>query len=450
MSYHLDISKFSKSELKEIQRALTFTFRNPFGKDKVIQAFKKETEEIILVPFQAGRRLAGEKDKKVLEGEKKWEFTGKLYEHQEKLHREMFPIFSTRGSVSVHAHTSWGKTVQSAKLAESVIGGRKGKVLITFSITILEKGWYDTFKDFTTANVKIFKNEGDDDADIIICRVGRLGLIKEKIDVLILDEVHTLCTQNILDKLLEIKSQYVISLTATPKRDDEMESVMIALSGGSKHQFFVGSKKPFQIFPLMTGYGEKECEEIAGKETPSSTRVFFESCLSAHQERNEKIILMISKLAFYTNFKIAVIGDRIEQIDLIVEALADSGISVARLRGGDKNPINSKVLVGGIKKMGIGFDDKSGVIDWDGQRIDLLIYIISTYKIEQSVGRSRAEKPYIIHLIDNHRWFKNTYRDNSKWYVEHMTEEGQFRDVDKKDSWNFIVEELIKENPNTE
>jgi len=456
MSFRLDISKFDRKELKEIQKILTFVFHNPFGGDKKIYAFKKVSEKILLVPFQAGLRLSGQ-DFKHYKGddEKPWIFTGELYPRQQELHEQMFPIISKRGSVSINAYTAWGKTIQSAKLAESLIGGTAGKVLITFSYISLEDGWLETFKAFTNAKAKIVMEEGDDEgADVLICRVGNLKYIKSKIDVLILDEAHSLCTQIILDKLLEIRTKFLIALTATPERDDGMDDVIVALAGGKKHQFFVSYKKPFQIYPLNTGYSEKDCKSIAKelkqkkkfKGNFEKTRGFLETCLAMHPERNDKIIIMLSKLVLYSNFKIAVIGDRVEEIDYIYEAILDTGLSVARLRGGDKKPNNSRILIGGIKKMGVGFDDKMGVKGFDGKRINLIIYIISTYKLEQSVGRSRADKPYVVHLIDQHRWFEDSFKDNLKWYEEHFTEEAEIHTFNK-DPWNEITNALIESSP---
>lgn len=435
---------------------LTFVFKNPFGANLKVEAFIKVSENKILVPFQAGRRLskldftAYEED-----GKRPWNFTGKLLPPQEELFNKMFPIFTKRGSVSINAFTSWGKTIQSAHLAASVLSGKRGRVVVAFSLKVLVDGWVETFKQFTNARVKIVEKEGDDEnSDVLICMISKLKFIKGKIDVLILDEAHLLCTQKILDEFLKIRTQFLIALTATPERDDSMEQVLVALAGGVKHQFVLKYKKPFQIFKLDTGYSEKDCKEIGEeirakrdyKDGVEGTRGFLETCLSMHPERNDKISILLCRLAFETNFKIAVMANRTEQIDYLYEELLNSGVSVSRLRGNDKNPENSKILIGDIKKMGVGFDDKMAVKNWDGKRINLVIYLISTYKLEQSIGRSRDPKPYSIHLVDRHKWFNNSYRDNVKWYEEHLTEEGAFRNSGT-DPWEDIIETLASENP---
>lgn len=435
---------------------LTFVFKNPFGANLKVEAFLKVSEEAVRVPFQAGLRLSElEFNEYRATGVKKWEFKGELYPQQKELFDEMFPVFKTKGSVLIGAYTSWGKTIQSVHLASSVIAGRKGKVLIVFSIRVLIDSWVETFKEFTNASVIQVEKEGDEDkADILICMTGALKYITKKVDVVILDEAHTLCTQIILDKLLLIKTSFVIALTATPDRDDKMDAIIVAMVGGDKHQFILKYKKPFQIFKLNTGFSKINCKEVAEviktrkdyKDGVEDTRGFLETCLSLHPERNEKISILLCRLALETDFKIAVMANRSEQIDILYQELLDSGVSVSRLRGNDKNPENSKVLIGDIKKMGIGFDDKMAVRNWDGKRINLVVYLLSTYKLEQSIGRSRAPRPYAIHLVDNHKWFHNSYKDNHIWYEEHLEGDGAFRDVEG-DPWNSIVETLIKENP---
>lgn len=435
---------------------MTFVYRNPFGGNLKIEAFNKISDVNVLVPFQAGLRLSGTQFNAYKDSDKKaWEFTGTLYPRQKDLFDEMFPIFTTRGSVLIGAYTSWGKTIQSAHLAASVIGGRKGKVLVVFSIKVLIDSWLETFREYTNARVKEVKKEGDEDeADVLICMVGKLKYITKKVDVLILDEAHTLCTQQILDKLLMVRTSFVIALTATPERDDEMDDVIVALVGGKKNRFILKYNKPFQIFKLDTGYCEEDCNEVGEmlkerkeyKDGVEKTRVFLETCLALHPERNEKIAIFLCRLAMETNFKIAVMANRTEQIDLLYQDLLDSGISVSRLRGNDKNPENSRVLIGDIRKMGIGFDDKTAVKNWDGKRIDLIVYLISTYKLEQSIGRSRAPRPYAIHLVDRHRWFLKSYKDNCKWYQEHLEGDGSFREIEG-DPWEKIVEVLATENP---
>ena len=230
---------------------------------------------------------------------------------------------------------------------------------------------------------------------------------------------------NNISMRLRFQPQYVIVLTATPERDDQMDKILVAIAGDKRHQFWAISKRPFKVFPIETGYGTKQCKMSQTTDNlptvpPDSTRVSLESAISKIEERNEKVVKFVRKIAEKTNFKILLCGDRVEQLTYFFERLKDYGVDVSRLFGAkDKKAEDAKVLVCGIKKAGAGWDQSSGVINWDGVRVDLLIMVISTYKIVQILGRvQRALDPYVVQLIDDHRWFQATFEDNCKEYEE--------------------------------
>ena len=471
-----------------MEKALTFTFKNPFGANLTIPAFcpvKNEfsyldttpKENFLLVPFQVGMRLSGktfEEFKKQELPEKKdqysyvltkpiapkpWKFTGKLFENQATLKSKAFPIISQTGSVSLFLPCSWGKTIQATELAASLVGESGGRVLVLVTRIILEGQWQDTFEKFTDAKTEIIgtrkgkatypvvesKVTAEETPQLVISRIGRIKNFSGKLDVLILDEAHFFCTDNNLQELLKLEPKYVIVLTATPNRDDGMEKILVALAGNKKHQFWAISKKPFKVYPLISGFSVADCETKSQDKNlpdiaPDSSRVRLESALAALQPRNDKIIRLIRKIVSKTGFKCAIVGDRVTQLDYIYTTLQEKGIDVGRLWGKDKIAKNARVLVGGIKKIGTGWDEKSGVKDWDGERVDLLFMIISTAKMEQVSGRVfRSDNPKIIQILDDHRWFDNTWKENVKWF------ESREGDIQDKGTWEEIAQMLIEE-----
>ena len=465
---------------------MTFTFKNPFGANLVIPAFSvakdqnyrydtTPQESYLMVPFQVGIRLSGktfEEFKKQqltervdsyiyqpIQGEtpKPWKFTGKLFEKQGILREKALPVIKETGSVSLFLPCSWGKTIQATELAASLVGDTGGRVLVLVTRIILEGQWQDTFEKFTDAKVEIIGTRKTkavyptkvetavETSQLVISRIGRVKSFYGKLDVLILDEAHFFCTDNNLQELLKLEPKYVIVLTATPNRDDGMEKILVALAGNKRHQFWAISKKPFKVYPIVSGYSVSDCKTQSQDKNlpdiaPDSSRVRLESALAALQPRNDRIIKLIRKIVSKTGFKCAIVGDRVTQLDYIYTTLQEKGIDVGRLWGKDKIAKNAKVLVGGIKKIGTGWDEKSGVKDWDGERVDLLFMIISTAKMEQVSGRVfRSDNPKIIQILDDHRWFHNTWKENVKWF------ESREGDIQDEGSWDEITQMLIEE-----
>lgn len=427
MSIRVCIDQLSFSEKKELQTILTFTFRNPFGADQTINAWLSSNNDLF-IPYQFGiKYFKIKQDFEIKKSLDSWKFIGILYDEQKQLKEKALPILQKTGSIALFLPCAWGKTVQAIDLISSIIGENGGIGLIVINRKILIKQWQDTIKDFTNITNQV--------SVLMVSEVNN-----NKVDALILDEAHLLCTQSSIDKILTISAKFIIILTATPERDDHFDKFLSAIAGGSKHQFWALSKKPFKVFPLLTGFGAKNCPK---QEVSDLTRISLESALSKLEQRNIEIVKLISRLVKFTEFKICLALGRIEQIENIYTLLSDLEIDVSMLYGNIKQIRNSRVLIVCLQKAGVGFDDKSNIIDWDSKRIDLLIMGISTYKIVQPLGRvQRAKNPFIIQLIDDHKWFINSWKDNVK---EYEIRNGKvFEMNDWKNTLFSVIEEINK------
>jgi len=503
MSVSVKLSDYDKKTLKELEELLTFKYVDGFGKDLVIHGWKTFDDQTLNIPYQLGKKLLKVKpwENNEIKDYKKFKFCGQLRQNQVELKTEAFPRLLKYGSVAYYLPCSFGKTILAIETACSLIGEIGGNAVITFSLKILPNQWEESAKEFSDGNIHIIKKptkindwkKEQEKANFLIGMTSTLKYLHDKkVDVLILDEGHLLCTENHLEKLLEIQPRYIIVLTATPERDDGMEKIIVSLVGGEKNQFWRKSEKPFKVFPLITGYSDKdvadkddedeeksneknesngkkeddkepdEKEEVVDKnvkpkkkktwyerqqdlrkaQKSGDTRVNLESRIAAFQERNDKAILLVRKLVHKTSFKIAVVGDRVAQLEYIQNELDEKGVDVSGLYGKLKNAENARVLVMGIKKCGIGFDEKM-IKGWDGKRIDLMIILISTYKMIQTLGRAlRASQPYIVQLIDKDkkRWFIKTWDENVKIYKEMMGE------IQEECDWKSVFERLEDED----
>lgn len=476
MAIRIKLKDYDKKTLKELENILTLNYSNPFGKDVTIFAWTSEKEGTLNIPYAIARKFLKASPPKQRSNDNTWKFNFKLYtkedNNQQALEDEALPILQKYGSICLFLPCSWGKTVQAISMASKLDKGGKVAVISTYTIlTGYRNGkygqWKGSFEECSNAKVFFLRKptktndwrKEQNDANILIGMPSDAKhMINKQVDVLIIDEAHSICTENYLADILLIRPRYVIILTATPERDDEMESCLHLIGGGKKQQFVRKSNKPFKIYPLITGFSDQDVDfdEESDEEPPETqkkksfyeiqqkikdnmrkgiTRVNLETKLAFLEERNKEIIDFIEYIHNNTNFKLAVVGDRVDQLEWLFNECVERDIDVQGLWGKRKTVENSSVLILGLKKSGTGFDEKAFIENWDGKRIDLMLFTISTYKIIQVLGRAlRANHPIVAQMIDKDRkkWFHKTWLENKKIYVEM---EGQ---IQKQCNWESI------------
>jgi energy-coupling factor transporter ATP-binding protein EcfA2 len=457
MSVVFDLEGYSQRDLRNLQKLLTFTYKNPFGPNTVVKAFLPFGKNKVLVPYAIGRKL-----QKYEEIAKKtyidpWKFIQELYENQIPIHEEAISILREKGSIALFIPTGVGKSALATEFAATLIGESGGRVLVLFKNVSLEEGWKTTFETFTDGKVAVVppnaKSFDYTSYNLLVCRISRIREeFEDDIDVLILDEIHLLETENFLDQILRIRPRYVIILTATDKRDDGMDKIGIALAGGENQQIRIEPKKPYQVFKIDTGFGnhsfpEDMVDEDGLPEPPcDATRIRLETLLAYHEERNERIAEFLIKLS-ESRFRIIVIGDKVKQIMSLYETLRDNEISVDYMCGKKSTLVNAKICIVGINK-GVGFDQATAIKDWDGVRFDLIVLLFVTYKFVQAVGRLRTTAsvkiPYIVNLVDKDQkgWFRKTWKANVDWYEAHFDDE-KIGKIHPETTWDDVADKLL-------
>lgn len=469
----IESEDFEASELKEIEKSLTFIFRNHFGADKILRCFLKKRNVdgtfSLAVPYAYGRKITKDYNIPKIKSEReKWNFVGTLKPEQQEAKNEFYPILSTKGSFSLYFATAYGKTITSIESCADLVGKSGGRVLVLFNMRVLIKQWIESILQFTNATVMIVNKDdfgkhprvklyspGENPAGsnsqgnspdgsnsqgnspeghFCCCMVQSLHKITFTPDVLVLDEAHRLCSQINVDKILKIFPKYLINLTATPKRPDGFESFLTVLAGGKKQQLVKISQKPFIMYPIINDTTYKD---------EGLTRLQLEQLISNDTNRNAEIVNLIEEIINKTKFKIMLMGFYVDQLTDIHDTLECKQINVARLIANDKKCENARIIIGNITKLGTGYDESKTVINFDNIKADLLIFILSTYQCEQPLGRVlRADKPRAIQIIDNHRWFDKTWKANSKFY---KTVKGV---IAERSDWKNIIEKLVEDSKN--
>nr|QBK90581.1 MAG: A18-like helicase [Pithovirus LCPAC104] len=373
--------------------------------------FAKIFDDDILLPYFYGKKLLNikQKDHKTVS----FNFKGELYDFQKSVSEDAIEHLKKYNTTTLNVYTAFGKTITGLYLATYL----KRKTLILYHRTILEKTWKSTIEDFSDCKLWIVGNEMPEEFDIIMSMDTRFNKIPknviDSIGTLIIDEAHAFCTPSRISILLGTEPEFIISLTATFERENNMEIMIQSMCG--LHKIFKISKKPFNVYKVNTGIN---FEIPLNKQLkPDWNNIVAK--LIQNDKRNDIIINLVEKNKEY---KILILTSRKKHVDILFKRLTDLKKSVDYMYGNKKKYTDSDILIGTISKIGTGFDEKSFAENFNGFRINLLIIVISIKNVqllEQCVGRCfRSEFPNIITLVDDIGIIKNHfYRYAKNWYI---------------------------------
>lgn len=421
MSVRVRIADLSSDQKKQIARELLFqpklTF---FQKQKGISvdsiAFYLIQGEHIFLPYvYYGKMFNRHPNSWIQYPRYTFTFTGELLKHQISIANEAAQQMKQYGTTLLNVYTGCGKTVLSAFLSTKA----QLKTLVLFNATILNSQWEDTFKTLTDAKVWVVdpsKKLPDYEPDIIICMTGRVNKIPEEwrrnVGTLIIDECHLLCTPTSVGPLLKFQPKYIIACSATPTKASGME-LMIQASIGT-HNVYRPLDKPFRVTEFRTGIVPVMPE---GKTLSDFGDVM--TSLSQNHDRNQQILQWVLS---NPGRKILILTWRSEHARTLQKLIQSYNVKTAVMVGNNKSYSDSPVLVGGIKKIGTGFDEKSKCPDFSGMRINMLL-LVGSMKDEnllfQLAGRCfRSELPQIIDFVDEVPFIKKSHWPTREaWYI---------------------------------
>ena len=320
------------------------------AKDPILMwALDKPNNEVI-VPYIFGNILMGThiNSQRQYPGGK-FNFTGTLRTYQEPIIREAMKHLSSYGTTTLAVYPGCGKSAMSACMA-SVVGGL---TLVVYPIKIVEPGWISTFRQFTDASVWVNdgKAELPSSCNVILTMDTQFHKIPQEVlkmvRVLVIDEAHKFCVPSRTHCLLGTTPQYVIACTATPIRDDGMESILHSVCG--THGIYLKSPKRFSVYSLKTGI---QTEIVLTKNgDPDWSRLVKDLC--EDPLRNAFIVDLVER---NYQHKIMIFTWNKAHAHFLKKVLSERGISVDVLAGNKNTYRDSRVLVGTIAKIGTGFD----------------------------------------------------------------------------------------------
>lgn len=346
-------------------------------------------------------------------------FMGELRDYQKPVAEECLGHLSAFGTTTLNVYPSFGKTVVCSYLTSRI-----GLLtLILMHITDLLEQWANTFKTYTNAKYWIVDMEDYSKAplemftglNVIICMDGRIDklppLLLDQVGLLIVDEAHAFCTPSRVSCLLKTHPRYVISNTATLEREDQMETMMMNLCG--PHKIYIPSTKEHQVVKLNTGIQI----EMPIKDDKSVDWAAYSHYYSQNPLR---IWLILYLCEMFSDRKILILTSERKPAENLHKMLCLMGKNCSLMIGGKKTYHDCQILVGTIKKIGTGFDEKSGCVDFGGFRLNLLILthsIKGTASLEQCVGRIfRSDEPMVVDMVDDNNIARSHWE--GKWNKE--------------------------------
>ncbi len=412
MSFTYPLTKLNSKDREYIKRECTVRPKiTQYNKNpKSIYLFKSnQSKNEVILPLRVSHHFYDHHPNKgITYDETEYQFLGELWENDKRDQKSVVDTLESilRKSYSclLGAYTGYGKTLCSCALTTRF----KYKVLVLCHYSSLHTQWKKTFEEFTTAKVQIVKGKIlDETADVYV-----MGLIKcgnfdkiqlSKIGIVIIDEAHT-CPAPVLSRsLLNVFPKYLIGLTATPDREDGLHKMLYKYFGPKKDFVIRKEIKSLNIIKFMSPFVPEIDHNFRGELNWNT----IQNSLAYNEDRQRMIVEIIQS---YPQRKVMVLTKRQHEGYSLVEMLKEENEDVDYLIGSKKKwREDCRILIGGIKKIGVGFNDPSRT---------LLILASDVKDIRQNEGRLRGYDGIIIDIVDRFPTLEKHWEFRKKWYLE--------------------------------
>jgi superfamily II DNA or RNA helicase len=377
----------------------------------------------IYVPFSYFyHNLSGSLKKLKIETEKKdfpksitnYTFVGNLTEKQELVKEEVFETLNRTKSIILSFHCGFGKTIFSIYITSLL---KYKACILAHRVNLIDQWYYSIKKVCPDAKIQILDTKCKIDKSNDFFIINSLNVSKrskddfKEIGIVIVDEAHTICTENLSRGLFHFQPKYLIGLTATPYRTDGMSIILELFFGPEIIERKL--RRPFNVYLLKTGKNgpvqiksETKVNKMGKLDWNS---VLKSQCLN--EKRNQIIVNIIT---FFKTRNILVLCKLVEQSKFLLNRLKEKGEQVDMFVSTQKKfNHDSRILISTFSKTGVGFDHP---------KLDMLIIASDVEEgIEQYVGRifrRQDTTPIIIDILDDFRPLYNHYLTRRKLYLE--------------------------------
>jgi superfamily II DNA or RNA helicase len=413
---NIDSIPFETREKMASELTIKPVEKNKFGKNKYssdsdqsVEAFTVEEDDDVCIPL---RYALDNVDCKIKDRSHykpiNVKFTGTLRQGQQDVKDEAISILNSQKTCILALCTGYGKSSLSVYLATKI----KLQTLILCHRLILVEQWKSTIERFVPgATVQILKSKTKviQDSDFYIVNAQNLSKIgREKVKgcgLVIVDEIHTFCTKNLIESLFYCHPRYLLGLSATPYRSDGMDKLLDVYFGDRK--IYRSLNREHIVYKVDTKLVPETRIGVTGKLDWNSV---IES-QTTNIERNELIVSIARK---FSDRHILILSKRVDQANYLTQRLIEEGDSVTSIIGtNNKYDANARIVVATSQKCGVGFSHDI---------LDMLILAsdVEEYFIQYlgRVIRTEEVKPIVFDLVDDHPTLKRHFATRKKIYLE--------------------------------
>ena len=284
-------------------------------------------------------------------------FEGNLLPRQKEVKDECIETLNRTGSVVLSLHTGFGKTVMAIYLASKI----KVQTIIICHRKIIMDQWVQSINKYIpTATVRVlgekmkrgYKGPEEQDVDFLICNVINIPkkdrMYFKNFGLVVIDEIHTICTESFSRGLLYLFPDYIIGLSATPFRTDGMDRLIEIFCG--PEIIYRKLYRPFNAYKIKTGFKPKTELNVSGT-------LDWNSVLEDQAVNKDRNNLIANICRYFINRNILVLVKRKEHAEILKNMLLQYGEDVDLFTGDSKEcNYNCRILVATYSIAGCGFD----------------------------------------------------------------------------------------------
>lgn len=364
MSVIVPISSLTPTVIKKLDKDLHVkSIVQPLktqGTSKLVEAFDTFSEgKYATIPFnyyyhhlENIERIPNEEFKPI-----SLKFEGNLLPRQKEVKDECIEILNRTGSVVLSLHTGFGKTVMAIYLASKI---KLQTVIICHRKIIMDQWIQSINKYIPTATVRVlgekmkrgYKGPEEQDVDFLICNV--INIPKKdrnyfkNFGLVVIDEIHTICTESFSRGLLYLFPDYIIGLSATPFRSDGMDRLIEIFCG--PEIIYRKLYRPFNAYKIKTGFKPKTELNVSGT-------LDWNSVLEDQAINKDRNNLIANLCRYFIKRNILVLVKRKEHAEILKNMLLQYGEDVDMFTGDSKEcNYNCRILVATYSIAGCGFD----------------------------------------------------------------------------------------------
>lgn len=411
MSVRVD-SKFSKKSL-----IIRIPARNKYAPDRYVYPFTST-----LVPFAYGLKqgftagvASGGADGScgavgIGTGEEvKYTFSGNLREEQTQVATQAIDILNRAQSLLLSTHVGFGKTVLAIYLLSRI--GLK-TIIISHRLNLLQQ-WLEALESFLVQpRVQYIRGSDplDTEQDIFVINVVNVSKIKRDtgfIGLVIIDEVHLILSEIFSRALLAFQPQYLVGLSATPYRLDQLDQLFEFFFGGKENLIYKPLHLKHHVFWIATPF----VPEIS---TFKDGTLNWDSILrqqAEDEQRNELIVRIVQR---HPEHKFLILCRRVAQVKILEKLFCNYKIQAVYDSHQPKSNTDDHILIGTSQKLGVGFDDKS-------RTALILAGDVKEYFVQYQgrLFRNPNATPVIFDIVDiQYGIFKKHFNTRLKQYKE--------------------------------